>query len=133
MSERRLTKRGNDDKVYLTGYTPEYLAIKKLCDYEDLQEQNRLIILPCKVGDTLYCLDFRNIPNDEIYEARITSFIIGTGRETVTFRFDNPTSQYEELHNWNGGMCRIDEIGEKYYFLTRAEAESALREVQGSE
>lgn len=28
--------------------------VKKLADYENLEEQGRLIKLPCKVGDTLY-------------------------------------------------------------------------------
>lgn len=29
-------------------------AIEKLAEYEDLEEQGKLIILPCKVGDTVY-------------------------------------------------------------------------------
>ena len=29
-------------------------ALEKLADYEDLEEQGRLIKLPCKVGDTVY-------------------------------------------------------------------------------
>lgn len=28
--------------------------VKKLADYEDLEEQGRLVKLPCKVGDTVY-------------------------------------------------------------------------------
>ncbi len=28
--------------------------VKKLVEYEDLEEQGRLIKLPCKVGDTVY-------------------------------------------------------------------------------
>lgn len=32
----------------------EYL--KKLKEYESLEEQGRLIKLPCKVGDTVYCI-----------------------------------------------------------------------------
>lgn len=28
--------------------------VKKLAEYEDLEEQGRLIKLPCKVGDTVY-------------------------------------------------------------------------------
>lgn len=34
-------------------------VIDKLAEYEDLEEQGRLIKLPCKVGDTLY----RLVPN----------------------------------------------------------------------
>ena len=38
----------------------EYL--KKLKDYEDLEEQGRLIELPCKVGDDIYYI--LGIPNE---------------------------------------------------------------------
>ena len=31
-------------------------AIKKLAHYEDLEEQGKLIELPCKVGDTVYAI-----------------------------------------------------------------------------
>ena len=30
------------------------LAIQKLAEYEDLEEQGLLLKLPCKVGDTVY-------------------------------------------------------------------------------
>lgn len=33
-------------------------ALKKLADYEDLEEQGRLIKLPCKVGDTVWDNDY---------------------------------------------------------------------------
>lgn len=46
----------------------------KLKDYEDLEEQSRLIKLPCKVGDTLY----RLVPNlyREYVEIKIAQFVI---------------------------------------------------------
>ena len=31
-----------------------HAIIKKLAEYEDLEEQGRLVILPCKIGDTVY-------------------------------------------------------------------------------
>ena len=31
-------------------------VLQKLTEYEDLEEQGRLIILPCKVGDTVYAI-----------------------------------------------------------------------------
>lgn len=36
--------------------------VKKLADYEDLEEQGRLIKLPCKVGDDVYYI--LGIPNE---------------------------------------------------------------------
>ena len=51
----RLTERGS------YGYGDVYVrrndyvtASKKLCEYEDLEEQGLLLKLPCKVGDTVY-------------------------------------------------------------------------------
>ena len=35
-------------------YDSVFKCIKKLAHYEDLEEQGRLIELPCKVGDTVY-------------------------------------------------------------------------------
>ncbi len=32
-------------------------AIEKLAEYEDLEEQGKLIRLPCKIGDTVWCLE----------------------------------------------------------------------------
>lgn len=38
-----------------------YDALEKLKEYEDLEEQGRLIILPCKVGDTVYSVECNEI------------------------------------------------------------------------
>lgn len=41
----------------IPSYDEEIGAVyHKLKDYEDLEEQGRLIKLPCKVGDTIYGL-----------------------------------------------------------------------------
>lgn len=60
----RLTQRENnrlimvkqDNGEYIPAYWDEdnFKAIKKLADYEDLEEQGLLVRLPCKVGDTMY-------------------------------------------------------------------------------
>ena len=57
----RLTERGPlepDDEMWLTACEPDDEEIeavyRKLKDYEDLEEQGRLIKLPCKVGDMVY-------------------------------------------------------------------------------
>lgn len=51
----------------------EYL--KKLKDYENLEEQGRLIKLPCKVGDTVYAIGFNN-NKPIIYESVVLSVLI---------------------------------------------------------
>ena len=46
-------------------------AARKLCDYEDLEEQGLLVRLPCKVGDMVWDNDF-GYP--ESYEIKAFSY-----------------------------------------------------------
>lgn len=48
-------------------------VIDKLAKYEDLEEQGRLIKLPCKVGDTVYVIVGKNISVQKIQRATIDS------------------------------------------------------------
>ena len=57
----RLTERDPswiDDELWESACEPDCEEIdavyRKLKEYEDLEEQGRLISLPCKVGDTVY-------------------------------------------------------------------------------
>lgn len=58
----------------------EYL--RKLKEYEDLEEQGRLINLPCKVGDTVY-VDAAILPVDnmECYEDTTESLLYTSKHE----------------------------------------------------
>lgn len=63
-------------------------AARKLCDYEDLEEQGLLVRLPCKVGNTVY-VDSAILPIEdmECYEDidnKIPSYFQG---RVVSFRF----------------------------------------------
>ena len=88
----------------------------KLKEYEDLEEQGRLVILPCKVGDTLY----RLVPNlyREYVEIKIAQFVIN--KNGIYFITDKGVS-------WSA-----DKIG-KTVFLTKSEAEAKLKELRGGE
>ena len=50
----------NDLHTERLEYTSEYIPLidsaNKLAEYEDLEEQDLLLRLPCKVGDTLYII-----------------------------------------------------------------------------
>ena len=54
----RLTKRNSDGivgtELKYYNYNNFQKMARKLADYEDLEEQGRLVKLPCKVGDTVY-------------------------------------------------------------------------------
>ena len=79
---------------------------KKLKHYEDMEEQVRLICLPCKVGDTVY----------RIYL---------DGEYTVSW-----WDYKEEIFNLAYYERYINEFG-KTVFLTKEKAEQALEKMKG--
>ena len=84
-------------------------AYYKLQHYEDLEEQGRLIKLPCKIGDTVW------IPNFITYWP--SRFKVND----ITIKIDIENTQV-------GFDVDIVDIG-KTVFLTKEEAEAALKEV----
>lgn len=80
-------------------------AVDKLAEYEDLEEQNRLLKLPCALGDTVYVLRLDN-----------TAYMMNNEKvwEIVEDKFE---------------IFHFDSIG-KTVFLTREEAEVALEELE---
>ena len=88
-------------------------ALEKLADYEDLEEQGRLIKLHCKVGDTVYVIVGKNISVQKIQRATIDS------------------EMKIEFCTKRRGFALFD-IG-KTVFLTKSEAEAKLKELRGGE
>lgn len=84
--------------------------VKKLAEYEDLEEQGRLVKLPCKVGDTVYKVDkaSRKVTQHKVREVE---------DEQVVF----------ENYDYRSFNC----FG-KTLFLTREEAEAKLKELRCS-
>lgn len=104
-------------------------VIDKLADYEDLEEQGRLIKLPCKVGDTVWDNDF-----GRPCAYTITAFSFGECEEyicepvttkEVAFYYANSSGSIT-------GSFAESEIG-KSVFLNRYEAEAKLKELRGGE
>lgn len=81
----------------------------KLADYENLEEQGRLIILPCKVGGTVY----------EI-----------TGATTRGYDWKYLTYEKAYVHEAVFNLGRLNDIG-KTVFLTQSAAEEKLKELRG--
>ena len=94
-------------------------VLKKLADYEDLEEQNRLIILPCKVGDTVY-VKMASYCKTHYAEAEVRDFVhfISCGFCAVV------TSKYFDKEN-----IPFSEFG-KTVFLTQSAAEEKLKELR---
>lgn len=99
-------------------------AYYKLQHYEDLEEQGRLIELPCKIGDTAYYINTHNrlsLFKNTVYEAKVTRFVTTRYGTSIVIQIRNEygcTELYSE-DNYN-----------KTVFLTREEAEAALKGVE---
>lgn len=102
-------------------------AARKLCDYEDLEEQGVLVRLPCKVGDTVWDID-TGYP--EPY--KITAFSYGC-HDLVGFGCDDDiTFYYINCRRQTAGAFLLSEIG-KTVFLTSEEAEKKLEEMKAND
>ena len=97
---------------------------EKLKDYEDLEEQGRLLKLPCKVGDKIF-LDFAGFGKD-VDKFTVKDFHLDCfkNRETILF------CDYESDDGVLSGQIDVVEFG-KTIFLTKSEAEAKLKELRG--
>ena len=87
-----------------------YAAFKELDNYRQAESEGRLIVLPCKVGDTVF--EITNLPGDGAIQMRFVAEIAWlSGHGTVLL---SP-----------GLVIGFDDFG-KTVFLTREEAEAAL-------
>ena len=102
----------------------EYL--RKLKDYEDLEEQGRLVKLPCKVGDTVWDNDF-----GRPCAYTITAFSFGECEEYICkpVTTKEVVFYYENSSGSITGSFAESEIG-KTVFLTKSEAEQKLKEME---
>lgn len=112
-----------DDELWERACEPDCEEIdavyRKLKDYEDLEEQGRLIKLPCKVGDTVYAIGFNNKPF--IYESVVLRILI-TEKEIV---FNVKIDEFGINSQLKQSMFG------KTVFLTKSEAEAKLKELRG--
>lgn len=116
-----------------TGLSPEYMAPAladaaakhaKLIEYEEAKTEGRLVVLPCKVGDTVYKIDTDPLLDSrEILELTVDNFVVCENGE-ILVKYDS----------WDGVICTADNLVNgtaylDYYrtFLTREEAEQAIK------
>lgn len=94
----------------------ERVENKQLKKYEDLEEQNRLLKLPCKAGQKVCLLrkDIKTVIDGEITSIRIGEF----ASDMKIFMIDD--NRYTD--------ASFDKIGDIVFF-TKEEAEAALKEL----
>ena len=100
----------------------EYL--RKLKEYENLEEQGRLVKLPCKVGDVVYFAYHDRVVSSEVlsekYHAEAENYGVFI-REKLTIDVEGVSAEID-----------FGDIG-KTIFLTKSEAEAKLKELRGEE
>ena len=102
-------------------------AARKLCDYEDLEEQGLLVRLPCKVGDMLW---YNILGYTESYEIKAFSYGYCDGYIEAGEEIGDEIIFYCENHTGSIiGSFPMSGIG-KIVFLTREEAEKKLEEME---
>lgn len=98
----------------------------KLYEYEQAESEGRLIRLPCKIGDNIY---------------KIGEFINGIKILSVNHFEVNEDCVAVYSDPWDGMICEAHQVGkvvkEQFdwngYFLTKEEAEQALKEREKNE
>ena len=102
--------------------------LEKSKEYQHLEEQDRLVILPCKVGDTVYVNGVLGCGEAERYRVIRVDYhsTLGTGRNEFYIEAllcADPDSS----------IAFYDKQFGKTVFLTKSEAEAKLKELRGGE
>lgn len=119
-----LTKNQSSDIYFLTRE-----EVEEYERYKKLKEQEKLVELPCKVGDVIWDNDFGSP-----CAYTITAFSFGECEDYI----DEPATNKEIIFYYSNSSGSItgsfaeSEI-RKTVFLTRAEAEAKLKELRGEE
>ena len=102
---------------------------EKLGKYEDLEEQGRLISLPCKAGDTVWQIMVVGVQGKNIkygiFKAVVTTISVDY---QMNFLLSTITEDEERYRN----EVTYTAIGETMFF-TKSEAEAKLKELRGRE
>ena len=130
----RLTYRGSETMTEDEWIKPSYSCystrkiVEKLAEYEDLEEQGLLLRLPCKVGDTVYCIYKRYTKCSE-YEQELDEYSC-QGCECL--ECDSHKELYvqsQKAYSLDWIVSNLKRFG-KTVFLTQEEAEQKLKEME---
>lgn len=111
---------------YCRGEFEATACVEKLAEYEDLEEQGKLLKLPCAVGDTVYV-----IPSETNYKLNIINGYSENNRvyEQILNRIEITKTGYLFV-TCDGMTSVVDAFYKKTWFLTQEEAEAALKELE---
>ena len=103
-------------------------CVKKLEEYETAEDEGRLVVLPCKPWDKVYQLFVADVIDKKliykIFQAKVTEITIDRFRTIFSFETLDENKYKSDL--------TMESFGETV-FLTREEAEKALKEMEKDE
>lgn len=105
-------------------------VLRKLAEYEDLEEQRKLIKLPCAVGDTVY-YSYTN----ENKESEITEMKVGCIEPFGAIRQRKGICEVWNVYaesDYTKAYFKFLDFG-KTVFITKEEAEAASKELSSKE
>lgn len=94
--------------------------LEKFKEYQQLEEQGRLIKFPCKVGSTVYYINGKFI-----LEYEVTGFSVDITGVWLVYG-EHHADENNKTYGYN---FDVDKIG-KTVFLTKSEAEQKLKEME---
>lgn len=107
------------------------VALDKLADYEDLEEQGRLLKLPCKVGDDVYFVPSetnyklnilnKHSENNKVYHQKVEDFVLTKHGWYL---------ECDKDVEYGTGRILTDKLFCETWFLTKSEAEEKLKELR---
>ncbi len=112
-----ILKNGNP-KELISDDCDEYEYFKKLAEYEDLEEQGKLRIFPCSIGDTVYRIN--KGAKQPIIPLQVLNFKIFNNNLVESFKM-------ECVDEWDAGYSYYKTDIGRDVFITRPEAEAKLK------
>lgn len=112
---------------YCRGVFEATACVEKLAEYETAEEEGRLVVLPCKVGDVVYAIE------DKYYE-----YLYHKGIQkghVCRFEYDKEWFAWIHIDGCNKDLQIAYKTSNfnQTVFLTREEAEKALEEMEKDE
>lgn len=121
-------------QTWFNGYDEGYSAINKCAEYEDAEEKGLLKILPCGIGDDIYFIPSKvnfglNILShheeyNQVYHQKV---------ELIIFTKDGWYIECDKDREYGTGIVHVDSYFKETWFLTKEEAEQALKKMESEE
>lgn len=123
------------DKDILINQTQEINRLNDILrEYKELEEQGLLLKLPCKIGDTVYQIPSKvnydlNVlhgydANNRVYHQKVSKIVLDGEYWYL---------ECDKDREYGTGRICLDIFFGETWFLTKEEAEQALKEMEGAE